>query len=95
MMITRPTVLALVAAMSLTAAAHAAPHGRLIQNAGPSGCVNASGASGCTRAHGIAGPAGAAVSPDGRNVYVAAFESNAIAIFRRDPRNGVAPAAAR
>ena len=88
MMIARSTVLALVTAVSLTAAAHAAPHGRLIQNAGPSGCVNASGATGCTRAHAIAGPAGAAVSPDGRNVYVAAFDSNAIAIFRRNPRNG-------
>jgi DNA-binding beta-propeller fold protein YncE len=86
--IARSMVLALVTAVSVSAGAHAAPHGRLIQNAGPSGCVNASGASGCTRAHGIAGPADAAVSPDGRNVYVAAFDSNTIAIFRRNSRNG-------
>jgi DNA-binding beta-propeller fold protein YncE len=31
---------------------------------------------------------GVAVSPDNRNVYVAAYRSDAVAIFDRDPRSG-------
>jgi DNA-binding beta-propeller fold protein YncE len=36
----------------------------------------------------IVGSEAVAVSPDGRNVYVAASSSNAIAVFRRDPGTG-------
>src|ERR1700677_4976478 len=70
--------------------------GALIQLPGSSGClVDRSGRdSGCTRVRALAGPApflgseAIAVSPDGRNVYVAASNSNAIAIFKRNANTG-------
>ncbi|MEK6276972.1 MAG: beta-propeller fold lactonase family protein [Actinomycetota bacterium] len=39
-------------------------------------------------AYGIDGPVAVAVSPDGRNVYVAGFFDDALAVFGRDPHNG-------
>src|SRR5688572_21045101 len=37
---------------------------------------------------GMQGASDPAVSPDGRNVYVAAYASSAVAIFSRDPATG-------
>jgi DNA-binding beta-propeller fold protein YncE len=70
--------------------------GSLSQLSGVSGClVDRSRASrGCTRARALRGPApllgshALAISPDGRNVYVASSESHAIAVFARDSRTG-------
>lgn len=42
----------------------------------------------CTRARALAGPVALAVSPDGRNVYVAAAGSDALSVFARDRRTG-------
>jgi DNA-binding beta-propeller fold protein YncE len=54
----------------------------------PFECFTAGGTEGCTSAIAISGAAGVAVSPDGRNVYVASQSSNAIARFDRNPSDG-------
>jgi DNA-binding beta-propeller fold protein YncE len=70
--------------------------GSLVQLAGPSGCLvdRSKPGGGCSRARALRGPApflgshAIAVSPDGRNVYVASSRSNAIAVFSRNARTG-------
>lgn len=62
--------------------------GALRQKAGAAGCISLGGAEGCRKGRALDGARGIARSPDGRNVYVASPESNAIAIFDRDPRTG-------
>jgi DNA-binding beta-propeller fold protein YncE len=62
--------------------------GELSQKAGAAGCISQNGAAGCLPGNGLDGAAAAVVSPDGRNVYVASFESDAVAIFSRDPVSG-------
>jgi DNA-binding beta-propeller fold protein YncE len=70
--------------------------GTLSQLAGAQGCLvdRSAPPGGCGTARALAGPGpfmgsrAIAVSPDGRNVYVAASKSDAIAIFKRDPRSG-------
>lgn len=51
----------------------------------PEGCVASVATPGCTTASGMAGTLAVAVSPDGRNVYVASFNSNAVTTFDRGP----------
>lgn len=95
----RALTLGTVAALVLPAAATAAPkppRGSLTQLPKSAGClVDRSAPSGaCGAARALKGPGpfmgsrAIAVSPDGRNVYVASSKSNAIAIFRRDARSG-------
>jgi DNA-binding beta-propeller fold protein YncE len=70
--------------------------GTLKQLRGARGCLVDSSvpAHGCGTARALAGAGpfmgsrAVAVSPDGRNVYVAASRANAVAVFRRNPRNG-------
>jgi DNA-binding beta-propeller fold protein YncE len=70
--------------------------GTLSQLPGARGClVDRSAHRGsCGTARALAGPGpfmgsrAIAVSPDGKNVYVASSKSDAIAIFKRDPRSG-------
>jgi DNA-binding beta-propeller fold protein YncE len=70
--------------------------GTLSQLAGPHGCLVDSSAhrGSCGTARALAGPGpfmgsrAIAISPDGKNVYVASSKSDAIAIFKRDPRGG-------
>jgi DNA-binding beta-propeller fold protein YncE len=70
--------------------------GSLTQLAGKAGClVDRSKAAGtCGTARALEGPGpfmgsrAIAVSPDGRNVYVASSESNAVAIFKRSKKTG-------
>jgi len=70
--------------------------GALVQLPGRSGCLmdRSKRRGGCAPVRALAGPApflgshAIAVSPNGKNVYVASSRSNAIAIFRRDPRTG-------
>lgn len=66
-----------------------AASGRLTQKSGRAGCVSEVPAwrRVCTRANGVRAPRDLVVSPDGRNVYVAAA-SGAIAIFDRDRVSG-------
>ena len=70
--------------------------GTLTQLAGKSGCLvdSSSHTKGCGVARALKGPGpfmgsrAIALSPDGKSVYVASSQSDAIAIFRRDPRSG-------
>jgi DNA-binding beta-propeller fold protein YncE len=62
--------------------------GKLTQGAGATGCISARGAGGCATAIGLEGPNSVAVSPDGRNVYASSLDSDAIAVFARDPATG-------
>ena len=94
----------LAAAVLAAGAFGAAPSGRLprgllgavTQLPAPSGCLDNGSSYGrwCTAARGLkgAGPIigsqAIAVSPDGRNVYVASSSSNAIAVFTRSRRTG-------
>ncbi|HEX4668438.1 MAG TPA: YncE family protein [Solirubrobacterales bacterium] len=70
--------------------------GTLVQLPGPSGCLvdRSVTRSPCARARALEEPApllgsrAVAVSPDGRNLYVASAASDAIAVFNRDARSG-------
>jgi DNA-binding beta-propeller fold protein YncE len=70
--------------------------GSVLQLQGPSGCLvdRSQTGSRCTRVRALSGPApflgshALAVSPDGRNVYVAASRSHAIAVFTRNSHTG-------
>lgn len=76
--------------------AHSSRLGALTQLKGKSGClVDRSKRGGrCTRVRALRGPApflgsnAVAISPDARNVYVAAANSNAIAVFKRNAKTG-------
>jgi DNA-binding beta-propeller fold protein YncE len=67
-----------------------------VQLQGKRGCLVDSSlpARGCGTARALAGAGpfmgsrAVAISPDGRNVYVAASRANAVAVFRRNPKNG-------
>jgi DNA-binding beta-propeller fold protein YncE len=71
--------------------------GSLVQLRGSSGCLvdRSQSDRGCTRVRALRGPGpvvgshALAISPDGRDVYVASSHSDAIAIFTRDARTGV------
>ena len=88
-------LLALVGATPAVAA-KTPPAGALTQLSGPAGCIVGAGshARHCATARALAGPGpfvgsdAVAVSPDGRNVYVAAADANAIVVFARDAATG-------
>lgn len=63
--------------------------GRLRQLAGKGGCVSETGSGGdCADGVALEGAEAVAVSPNGRNVYVAATASDALAVFARDRTTG-------
>ena len=67
--------------------------GTLSQLAGAAGCVTDKGGDGCTDGRGLAGASTVSVSPDGRNVYVAADGGTpdvdgSVAVFSRDASTG-------
>jgi len=62
--------------------------GALRQLGGVDGCVSQGGSEGCLDGRALAGAFSVAVSPTGRHVYVAALNSNALAVFGRDPDSG-------
>ncbi len=74
----------------------AAQQGTLKQLPGPRGCLadRSTPAKGCGTARALEGPGpfmgsrAIAVSADGKNVYVASSRSNAVAVFRRNPKTG-------
>ncbi len=75
---------------------NAANRGKLKQLPGARGCLTdrSTPSKGCGTARALEGPGpfmgsrAIAVSADGRNVYVASSRSNAIAVFRRNPKTG-------
>jgi DNA-binding beta-propeller fold protein YncE len=86
------------AVVGLTSLAFAAPKpGTLTQLAGKHGCLvdRSAKTGGCARARALDGPGpfmgsrAIAVSPDGKQVYVASSGSDAIAIFTRNRQTGV------
>jgi DNA-binding beta-propeller fold protein YncE len=72
------------------------PVGSLVQLPGRSGCLvdRSKRRAGCALVRALRGPApflgsdAVAISPDGKNVYVASSKSNAIAVFRRNASTG-------
>ena len=62
--------------------------GVLEQPSGRRGCVRQGRGGGCAPARALGGPAAIAISPDGRNVYVAAAGSDALSAFARNRRTG-------
>jgi DNA-binding beta-propeller fold protein YncE len=58
--------------------------GSVRQMPGTAGCLARKQVQGCTFARALSGVSSVAVSPDGRNAYAAAFESNAVDVFRRN-----------
>ena len=64
--------------------------GALTQLGGAGGCVGHDRSrDGCARGRVLEGAQSVTVSPDGRNVYLAATASNAVAIFTRNAQTGV------
>ena len=71
----------------LSAPDAAAQKGSLTQLEGTAGCVSETGTSGdCTDGKGLGQPSGAAVSKDGKHVYVMTNIGNAVAIFARQKK---------
>lgn len=63
--------------------------GELRQKGGVAGCISEDGSGGlCRDGTALDGARGLTKSPDGKNVYVASPESDAVAIFDRNPKNG-------
>ncbi len=62
--------------------------GALTQLPGVAGCVASTATPGCASARALNGPDAVGVSPDGRNVYVAAFLGKAVLAFARDGSTG-------
>jgi len=58
--------------------------GAVRQLPGAAGCLARKQVQGCTPARALSGVSSVAVSPDGRNVYATANESNAVDVFRRN-----------
>ena len=78
----------LATATLLLAATVAWAAGELTQKPEAAGCVSNLGVGGCGTGKALVGATGVATSPDGRNVYVASAESDAIAVFDRDRTTG-------
>jgi 6-phosphogluconolactonase (cycloisomerase 2 family) len=63
--------------------------GALTQLAGTAGCISEDGTGGlCTDGQALLGAFAVVVSAEGKNVYVASRDSNAVAVFARDRRTG-------
>jgi DNA-binding beta-propeller fold protein YncE len=61
--------------------------GAITQPSGTSGCVR-EGSALCFNGHALSGASSVAVSPDGKNVYVAAYFSDAVVRLNRNPTTG-------
>ena len=62
--------------------------GAITEPAGTAGCVSENGSGPCADGHGLSGVAWVAVSPDGKSVYAASTNSNAIVRFKRNRTTG-------
>jgi DNA-binding beta-propeller fold protein YncE len=77
-------------ANSLTSFSRAASGGLLTQKEGTAGCLIFLRSAGCSFGRALIAPEGLAVAPGGKNVYVAAFKSGAIAVLDRGESGAVA-----
>ncbi len=62
--------------------------GAIVQPGDLPGCVSESGAGNCFNGHGLDGASSVAVSPDGKSVYVASRDSDAVARLNRSTTTG-------
>jgi DNA-binding beta-propeller fold protein YncE len=62
--------------------------GALAQLSGGSGCLTNTAITGCTTGRWLGGADAAAVSPDGKSVYITALFTNSVANFSRTPSTG-------
>ena len=62
--------------------------GDLTQPAGTAGCISDTGAGTCLDAHALRSPGQPAISPDGKSVYIATVESNAVVRLTRNSTTG-------
>jgi len=60
-----------------------AADGTLTQKPGAAGCISETGASACGDGKALVRARSVTVSPDGRSVYVAAYDGDAVAVFDR------------
>ena len=82
-------ILFFVVSLAIASSALGAGAGGITQLASPNDCITSNGAGcGTTGAAGMTVAEGIAMSPDGKNVYVAADGSNAIAEFSRNTETG-------
>lgn len=66
--------------------------GALVQKPGAAGCFDESGRAGCTKVAALnSGAVAVAVSPDGKNVYVATGLKSALVVFDRDTEGRLTP----
>lgn len=75
---------------SVTSFSRSSPSGALTQKQGTGGCLIYLRSAGCSFGRALVAPEGLALSPDGRNVYVAAFKTGAIAVLNRGKAGSVA-----
>jgi hypothetical protein len=69
----------------LATAARSRQPAALTQPAGTAGCVSETGAGSCANGRALIAPYTVAVSSNGKSVYVASFDSGAVARFNRAP----------
>jgi DNA-binding beta-propeller fold protein YncE len=77
-------------ANSVTSFSRAASTGLLAQKEGTAGCLIYLRSAGCSFGRALVAPEGLAVAPGGKNVYVAAFKTGAIAVLDRGESGAVA-----
>ncbi|MGC1851277.1 MAG: beta-propeller fold lactonase family protein [Solirubrobacterales bacterium] len=75
---------------SVTSFSRSSPSGTLTQNEGTGGCLIYLRSAGCSFGRALVAPEGLAFSPNGRNVYVAAFKTGAIAVLNRGKAGSLA-----
>ena len=75
-------------ANSVTAFTRDPATGALTQLKGAAGCVRPGGLGGCASGVGLLGATSLAISPDGRSLYVAGRDADAVAAFSIDPTGG-------
>jgi DNA-binding beta-propeller fold protein YncE len=73
---------------SVTAFTRLRSSGGLVQKQGTAGCLVWLRAAGCSFGRALRAPEGLAISPDGANVYVAAFANSAIDVLQRGKKVG-------
>jgi DNA-binding beta-propeller fold protein YncE len=78
-----------VAAFTRNKTKAAGPIGKLTQPAAEDGCVSETSGGPCVDGKGLVNPFAVAVSQDGKNVYVAGAEGNAVSVFSRDSETNV------